>query len=111
MIENEKLSELSITYFVMLACGLDHGNYLEVTAITLFIYAASSVVPTPGKAGASEGTFYILFESFWPMFIWRIFSYYFYLAVGFITILFNGFRNTLKQKEQTRKIGKKMKST
>jgi uncharacterized protein (TIRG00374 family) len=96
----EKLSEFSITYFVMLACGLPCGNYFEVTALTLFIYAAASFIPTPGTAGASEGTFYIVFDSFWPMFIWRIFSYYSYLLFGFITILYNGIKRNLKNKEK-----------
>jgi len=97
----EKLSEFSITYFVLLACGLPCGNYFEVTALTLFIYAATSFVPTPGTAGASEGTFYIVFGSFWPMFIWRIFSYYSYLFFGFVTILYNGVKKNLKNREKT----------
>ncbi|MBQ9709811.1 MAG: flippase-like domain-containing protein [Clostridia bacterium] len=94
----EKLSEFSITYFVMLACGLNHGTYLEVTAITVFIYAATSVIPTPGKAGASEGTFYIVFESFYPMLVWRIISYYTYLFIGFIVVIRNMIRNNMKER-------------
>lgn len=94
----EKLSEMSITFFVMMACFNGQANYLHITALTLFIYAAASFVPTPGTAGASEGSFYIVFGSFWPMFIWRMFAYYSYLLFGFVVIIINYVRRSIKDK-------------
>ncbi len=89
----EKLSEVSITFFVMMACFEGSANYLEITAITLFIYSATSFVPTPGTAGASEGSFFIVFQSFLPMLIWRLFCYYSFLFFGFITVITNSLKN------------------
>lgn len=99
----ERLAEASVTYFVLMACF--NGNtdgYLVVTATTLFVTASSCFVPTPGTAGASEGVFYIVFQSFWPMFIWRLFSYYVYLLVGFILILRNTVRHGNKKKKEAK---------
>ncbi|MBP5308967.1 MAG: flippase-like domain-containing protein [Clostridia bacterium] len=88
----EKLAEMSVTFFVILACNGGTGNYIDITVMTVFIHTATSFIPTPGNAGAAEGSFYIVFGSFWPMFIWRLFSYYAYLIVGIVVIILNGFK-------------------
>ena len=96
----EKFSEMSVTYFVMMACfnGVTSHSFLEMTAMTIMIYAAVSFIPTPGTAGASEGSFYVVFGSFWPMFIWRIITYYTTLALGLYVIIANGIRKNRMQK-------------
>ena len=95
----EKISEMSITFFVIMACFNGSGNYLQITAMTIFIYAATSFVPTPGTAGAAEGSFYIVFGSFWPMFIWRLFAYYSYLFFGIVVIISNGVRRSFSRRK------------
>ncbi|MBQ7165000.1 MAG: flippase-like domain-containing protein [Clostridia bacterium] len=90
----EKLSEMSVTFFVILACNGGVGNYIDITVMTVFIHTATSFIPTPGNAGAAEGSFYIVFGSFWPMFIWRLFSYYAYLFFGIIVIIMNGIKRS-----------------
>ena len=47
-----------------------------------------TLVPTPGNAGAAEGSFYLLFDQldtsgvFWAMLIWRFLCYYFFILLG-----------------------------
>ena len=97
----EKFSEMSVTFFVMMACfnGVTSHSFLEMTAMTVLIYAAVSFIPTPGTAGASEGGFYLVFGSFWPMFIWRIITYYTTLALGLYVIIVNGIRKNRRAKQ------------
>ncbi len=93
----EKLSEMSITFFVLMACSDKIGSfadYLQITALTIHVYAATSFIPTPGTAGAAEGGFYLVFKSFWPMFIWRLFSYYSYLFFGMVVIISNAVKRS-----------------
>lgn len=70
--------------------------WFEVMRITFFMYAAVTLIPTPGNSGAIDGTFYGLFRtllisvagaSFTCMMVWRIFSFYMYLLVGAIVIV------------------------
>ncbi len=82
----------AIPFFVLTAFGgqIDFlPCFVTVVAVTSAVY----FVPTPGNAGAAEGTFYTVFSAlssgyvFWAMLIWRFFSYYIYLIMGGITYL------------------------
>lgn len=80
----------SIPWFVLTAFGGD-VNYLSCLGLTIAVMAAVYFVPTPGNAGAAEGTFYLVFSAlstgyvFWAMLFWRFFSYYIYIIMGIIT--------------------------
>lgn len=82
---------LSIPFFVLRAFGGIHSWWM-VFSLMVFIYAAITIVPTPGNAGAAEGSFYAVFSSltsgylFWGMVIWRILCYYSWLTAGLIII-------------------------
>lgn len=82
-----------IPYFVLTAFG---GQVDPLTCFftTIAVTAAVYFVPTPGNAGAAEGTFYLVFSglasgyTFWAMLVWRFFSYYIYIIIGAIIYLF-----------------------
>ena len=80
----------SIPFFVLTAFGGD-VNFMECFATTMAVTSAVYFVPTPGNAGAAEGTFYVVFSAlstgyvFWAMLVWRFFSYYAYIIIGPLT--------------------------
>jgi uncharacterized protein (TIRG00374 family) len=77
----------SIPFLVVRAFGGDVG-YLPATMTAFTIQAAITFIPTPGNAGAAEGSFYLVFahlssgNTFWAMFTWRFFTYYAFIALG-----------------------------
>ena len=78
---------MSIPYFVLTAFGGNIG-YFECFALSVAVTSAVYFIPTPGNAGAAEGTFFLVFSSlssgyvFWAMLFWRLFSYYLYIMIG-----------------------------
>ncbi|MCT4599148.1 MAG: flippase-like domain-containing protein [Vallitalea sp.] len=73
----------SITYFIYLSLGQKGAHYIDILALQTIVYVVVSFIPTPGGAGASEGSFYILFKVFfsrdillYAMALWRIITYY-----------------------------------
>ncbi|MBQ3321012.1 flippase-like domain-containing protein, partial [Candidatus Saccharibacteria bacterium] len=83
---------VSIPFFVISAFG-GGISYLAATMTAITIMAAVAFVPTPGNAGAAEGSFYLVFSAlssgytFWAMLVWRFFSYYAFIALGGLTYL------------------------
>ena len=63
-------------------------DFLPCFVTTVAVTSAVYFVPTPGNAGAAEGTFFVVFSAlssgyvFWAMLIWRFFSYYIYIILG-----------------------------
>ena len=82
----------SIPFLVVRAFG-GNVDYLPATMTALTIQAAITFVPTPGNAGAAEGSFYLVFahldsgNTFWAMLTWRFFTYYAFIALGGLTYL------------------------
>ena len=85
---------LSVPFFMLRAFGGSNG-WWTVFSLTAYIYAAITIVPTPGNAGAAEGSFYIVFSAleggmlFWGMIVWRVIVYYLWLIVGLATVARN----------------------
>lgn len=79
-----------IPFFVLTAFG-GEVDPLPCFVTTVAITSAVYFVPTPGNAGAAEGTFYVVFSAlsegyvFWAMLVWRFFSYYIYIIMGLVT--------------------------
>ena len=77
----------SIPFFVLTAFG-GEVDFLPCFVTTVAVTSAVYFVPTPGNAGAAEGTFYVVFSAlssgyvFWAMLLWRFFSYYIYIIMG-----------------------------
>ena len=82
----------AIPYFVLIAFGGDM-DFFRCLATTVAVTSAVYFVPTPGNSVAAEGTFFAVFSSlstgyiFWAMLVWRLFSYYIYIAIGPLTYL------------------------
>ncbi len=78
---------VAIPFFVLKAFGGDI-DFFKCLAMTVAVTAAVYFVPTPGNAGAAEGTFYVVFSAlstgyiFWAMLVWRLISYYSYIIIG-----------------------------
>ena len=76
-----------IPFFVLTAFG-GRVDFLPCFVTTVAVTSAVYFVPTPGNAGAAEGTFYVVFSAlssgyvFWAMLVWRFFSYYIYIIMG-----------------------------
>ena len=76
-----------IPFFVLTAFG-GQVDFLPCFVTTVAVTSAVYFVPTPGNAGAAEGTFYVVFSAlssgyvFWAMLVWRFFSYYVYVIMG-----------------------------
>lgn len=76
-----------IPFFVLTAFG-GKVDFLPCFVTTVAVTSAVYFVPTPGNAGAAEGTFYVVFSAlssgyvFWAMLVWRFFSYYVYILMG-----------------------------
>ena len=79
-----------IPFFVLTAFGGEVG-FLPCFVTTIAVMSAICFVPTPGNAGAAEGTFFVVFSAlsqgyvFWAMLVWRFFSYYAFILIGGIT--------------------------
>ncbi len=81
-----QVSLMSTPFFVLRAFG-SPVTYLDALTLTAYIYAGIAYIPTPGNAGAAEGTFYTIFRNlnsntFWGMAIWRFLTYYLFLLLG-----------------------------
>ncbi|MBR2993902.1 flippase-like domain-containing protein [Candidatus Saccharibacteria bacterium] len=79
----------AIPFFVLTAFGGD-VNFWSCLGTTIAVMSAVYFVPTPGNAGAAEGTFFVVFSAlssgyvFWAMLVWRFFSYYIYIIIGLV---------------------------
>ena len=69
-----------IPFFVLTAFG-GEMDFWVCLSTTVAVTAAVYFIPTPGNAGAAEGTFFLVFSGlstgyvFWAMLVWRFFSY------------------------------------
>ncbi|MBR3248830.1 flippase-like domain-containing protein [Candidatus Saccharibacteria bacterium] len=92
-----------IPFFVLTAFG-GEMDFLPCFVTTVAVTAAVYFVPTPGNAGAAEGTFFVVFSAlsqgyvFWAMLLWRFFSYYIYIMMGPIIYLKMHLENRRKGK-------------
>lgn len=86
-----QLAILSIPFFMLRAFG-GSGNWWDTFSLVVYIYAAITIVPTPGNAGAAEASFYAVFSSleggmlFWAMIVWRLLVYYSWLICGIVVL-------------------------
>ena len=97
-----RIALCSMPFFVLKMFGAS-VNFLHVFALTIYIYAAITLVPTPGNSGAAEGAFYLVFSAigsggvFWAMLVWRLFCYYSFIAIGALIYAVNALRNRRNQ--------------
>ena len=96
-----------IPYFVLLAFGGDlTWSSCMVTAVA--INSSIAFIPTPGNAGAAEGSFYLVFSRltsgsvFWAMLFWRFFNYYAWIILGWLVFSTMFLGKKPEQKEKMR---------
>ena len=95
-----------IPFFVLTAFG-GNVDFLPCFVTTVAVTSAVYFIPTPGNAGAAEGTFFVVFSAlssgyvFWAMLVWRFFSYYIYIIMGPIIY----YRMHLEKKDETKNKG------
>ena len=78
-----------IPYAVYRAFGLKGAEVLVIISAAAFVVMFSSFVPIPGSSGVAEGSFFLLFQLFFPQAIlptavlcWRIITFYVPLFLG-----------------------------
>lgn len=95
----------SLPFFVIRVFGGDAG-FFACLAMTVYVYASVTIVPTPGNSGAAEGSFYILFSGldttglFWAMLVWRLFCYYSFIIIGVIIYGITALKKLTKGKKK-----------
>ncbi len=83
---------LLIQFYMLRAFG-GTGHWWSILSIAVYINASITIIPTPGNAGAAEGSFYVVFSAleggrlFWAMTAWRILVYYSWLICGFVILI------------------------
>ncbi|MCH5164125.1 MAG: flippase-like domain-containing protein [Clostridiales bacterium] len=93
----------ALPYFVLRVCGVT-ANFYDTVCMSIFIFAAIVVVPTPGGAGAAEGAFYAIFQSltggflFWGTMLWRFCIYYIVLILGLSITVYQYIHASRKEK-------------
>lgn len=92
-----------IPYAVYRGFGLSGANIFVVISASAFIVMFSSFIPVPGGSGVAEGSFFILFQLFFPksilpiaILIWRIVTFYIPLCLGGIITLLPNYPSTSK---------------
>lgn len=76
-------SLFAVSYCIYRAFNLGYASPVNMIFSQAFVTMVSSLIPLPGAAGASEGSFYIFFSSFFTaetlksaILLWRIITYY-----------------------------------
>ncbi|MBQ6756331.1 MAG: flippase-like domain-containing protein [Oscillospiraceae bacterium] len=94
---------MSIPFCMLRGFG-GESSWWTAFSLTVYIYAAITIIPTPGNSGAAEGSFYAVFSSleggflFWAMILWRVLVYYSWLVLGVIIVATNtGSKNEIKK--------------
>lgn len=89
-----------IPYAVYRAFGLVGAEVFVIISAAAFIVMFSSFVPIPGSSGVAEGSFFLLFQLFFPQAIlptailcWRIITFYVPLCVGGVVAILPSQKN------------------
>ena len=101
-----QMAVMSIPYFMLCAFGGGNGDgWWMIFSMTVYVYASITIIPTPGNAGAAEGSFMLVFSTlndgslFWATIVWRLLVYYSWIAIGFAIVT----HDTLKARKEMEK--------
>ena len=89
----------SIPYFIYCAfMGWDASVWLDIILLTMIIDLAASFNPLPSGTGISDLSFLAIFaamfdvkNTFWALLIWKIFTYYIFIAQGLCVLTYDYF--------------------
>ena len=82
-----QLAFMCMPFFVLKFFGASMG-LVECFCKVVYIYAAITIIFTPGNSGAAEASFYMVFNTlsggavFWGMLVWRALCYYSWIFLG-----------------------------
>lgn len=89
------LSMIQLTFFFSIPLVIGYGFHMTHLSIFYMIGAAAFVsmvtafIPIPGAAIGAEGSFYLIYQIFFPsqiiitaLLLWRLYTYYLPLVVG-----------------------------
>lgn len=95
------LSVVQLTIFFSIPLVIGYGFHMTHLSIFYMIGAAAFVamvtafIPIPGAAIGAEGTFYLIYQIFFPsqiiitaLLLWRLYTYYLPLVVGGTVLMF-----------------------
>ena len=95
------LSMIQLTIFFSIPLVIGYGFHMTHLSIFYMIGAAAFVsmvtafIPIPGAAIGAEGSFYLIYQIFFPsqiiitaLLLWRIYTYYLPLVVGGVVVMF-----------------------
>jgi len=104
------LGLMSISYCVYRSLGQSALSYPDILTLQFLLYIAASFTPLPGASGAQEGGFYIFFQGVFPaeqlvgaLLLWRFFTYYFTLIIGFGAVMVDSAGSLIKHKNKKEK--------
>ena len=100
-----QMAILSIPFFAIMAFGGD-VIWWNTFAITVYIYLAITIIPTPGNSGVAEASFFLVFSSlsagalFWAMLFWRALVYYSWIVIGLVVVLRSSVKNSYMHRKE-----------
>lgn len=87
----------ALPYFIMK--GISPTTNIDIILVicaSAFVHLVTAFIPTPGSTFGAEGTFYIIFSTFFSnekiifaIFLWRICTFYLPIILGIICMTFN----------------------
>lgn len=111
---------LSLPFFAVMAIGgniegveMSWSLLLQIWSLTAVSFFSSSMIPTPGSSGASEGAAFFIFSTVaaistqfnvvgWVVFTWRFANFYLYIIIGIGMTLFSMIRDGVRAKRARR---------
>ncbi len=95
------LSMVQLTFFFSIPLVIGYGFHMTHLSIFYMVGAAAFVsmvtafIPIPGAAIGAEGSFYLIYQIFFPsqiiitaLLLWRLYTYYLPLVVGGTVVMF-----------------------
>jgi uncharacterized protein (TIRG00374 family) len=106
----EFFAVMSIPYFLFMSAG-EQVEYSFMLISYMYIYLSATIVPTPGAAGAYELLFLATYSSvaqgnmtYWLMFTMRFFTYFYYIAAGYIVQLCDYIAKRARRKKELQRL-------
>lgn len=83
----------------------------QLISISVIIQLSFGVMPMPGGSGVAEFSFYAVFRLliqdnfvFWALIIWRILTYYIYILIGLVILIYNYAYGNRKLRKRRQKL-------
>lgn len=100
----------SIPIIILWGLGFDvKSNIVELLSLSALINIVITIIPTPGGVVAAEGAFILLFglvyvgaekDLYAVMLMWRFFTHYLLIIIGFFSMMYLQTKNTKKNKKK-----------